>query len=108
MGFHYDLKELANGYALHFKTDAANKPSPQNSSAQYSAGPNMDGTRFYFADAAAQRRMMEYGVETFATKADDELVRLARRLNEALGPLVVAFIKSRAEPEPTDRSGRRP
>lgn len=50
-GTHYDIEKLQRGYEEHFRGDAS---EPQRQAAYYSRGGNMEGTRFYFADAAAE------------------------------------------------------
>jgi hypothetical protein len=52
VSFHYNQTEaLFDGYRRHFVEDP---PSPINEVAYASLGDTMEGTRFYFADAAAQ------------------------------------------------------
>lgn len=93
--FHYGPKDLGEGFTKQFKTDAAVKPHVANLTAQYSYGPDMDGTRFYFADAAAQQKMMMLGLQFGAPEADRTIVELADKVNSALVPMIGAFIESR-------------
>ncbi len=93
--FHYGPKDLGEGFKKHFVIDAKDTPGPANQTAQYCYGPDMDGTRFFYADAAAQQKMMMLGLQFGAPEADRELVLLADRVNNALVPLIHAFIFSR-------------
>jgi hypothetical protein len=43
--------------------EAVSKPSGANANALMSAGVDMDGTRFHYADAAAQQEMVVAGVD---------------------------------------------
>jgi hypothetical protein len=62
----------------------------------YSFGSSMEETRFYFADAAAQAAMLTISDSaTPGRPADEEVLRLAASVNEALAPLVAAFLESR-------------
>ncbi len=93
--FHYGPHDLGDGYKKHFVTDAKDKPSPANKTAQYSYGRDMDGTRFYYADAAVQQKMMMLGLKLGSAEADRTLVELGASANQWLVPLIAAFIYSR-------------
>jgi len=83
VGYHYDPKELARGYALRF--GASDPPL-------LSRGDRMKSTRFYFADAAAVAYMHD--------KADSEEARnflkgsgmFLEQINQALYELVTRFV----------------
>src|SRR5262245_15231819 len=79
--FHYDQKSLGDGFKKQFIVDAAAKSTEANRSAQYSYGPDMDGTRFYYADAAAQQTLMKLGLQFGAPETDRTLVELGGSLN---------------------------
>jgi len=78
--FHYwnNLDELYAGYLKHFD----GPPAPQRQNAYVSLGENMEGTRFYFADAAAGGVMER----TLARSAADieQVNKMGRYVNEAL------------------------
>ncbi len=93
--FHYGLKDLNEGYKKQFVLDAKSKPSPANQTAQYCYGRDMDGTRFFYADAAVQQRMMMLGLQFGAPETDRTLIELADSVNQWLVPLIGAFIYSR-------------
>lgn len=95
--FHYDAKSLVQGFMKQFIADAASAPTEANRAPQYSIGVDMDGTRFFYADAAVQQTMMALGLQHGAPEADRHLVELASKLNDALVPLIVAFIQSRSQ-----------
>lgn len=95
--FHYGPKDLGEGFKKQFVIDANATPGPANQTAQYCYGPDMDGTRFFYADAAAQQRMMMLGLQFGAPETDHELVLQADRVNTALVPLIRAFIFSRTQ-----------
>jgi hypothetical protein len=83
--FHYweNLDDMQAGYVDHFVGAAG---TPQAAHAYASLGKTMEGTRFYFADAAAGAVIKRY-VEGFS--ADLEHVnRMGRYVNRALGRLV--------------------
>lgn len=93
--FHYDSKSLRVGFKKQFLQDAAARPTAANQSPQYSAGPDLDATRFYYADAAAQQVMFAAGLLFGAPETDRALVELATGFNQAVAPLVAAFIRVR-------------
>ncbi len=57
--FHYDRRRLREAFQQHF----ASPPMEKNANAYYSAGVNMIGTRYYFADAAAEQDYLDAGPE---------------------------------------------
>lgn len=89
--FHYDGTNLYEAFH-HFFTDT---PTVYNAKAYYSAGVDMDGTRYFFADAAAQRDYQNAGRER-GLKTDAEVVALASKLNAAFASLINAFLAARA------------
>ena len=93
--FHYGPRDLGLGFKRQFVDNAKANPHVANLTAQYSVGPDMDGTRFFFADAAAQQRMIMLGIEFGAPETDRRVVELAERMNQALVPLVGAFLAAR-------------
>jgi len=90
--FHYNEVELERAYRSVFVDNAQTAPNAANQSAMYSVGGDMDATRFYYADAAAQRLFLSFGVET---PSDRAIVELAEAVNASLGPLIAAFIAGR-------------
>lgn len=104
--FHYDGKNLRHAFLQYF----AGVPTEKNAKAYYSAGPDLDGTRYYFADAAAQQDYLNAGIER-GKKTDTEVFDFARKVNNAFALLINAFLTSResasgtrAAPQP-DSSG---
>lgn len=93
--FHYDSKSLRNGFKKQFLLDATEKPSEANRVPQCSVGPDMDGTRFYYADAAAQQVMFAAGILFGAPETDRAVVELAGDVNDVVAPLIAAFIQGR-------------
>lgn len=93
--FHYDAKSLAQGFLKQFQSDAKSDPTEANRAPQYSIGQDMDGTRFFYADAAAQQTLMTLGLQHDAPETDRHVIELAGKVNEALVPLIHAFIESR-------------
>ncbi len=88
VAFHYDPKEIAKGYSSLFLGNSPKMP-------YISRGSSLGGSRFYFADAAAQ----EY---TFF-RAEDEAAKallagtsaLLRQVHLALFEIVTKFIQAR-------------
>jgi hypothetical protein len=106
-GFHYDQKQLARGYVDHFDRDAAKDPRPTNQTAQYSLGMTIQGTRFHYADAAAQRALLNVGVELHPdTNPEQGIVEVAVKVNRAVGPLLQTFVAYRARRASGPASGR--
>lgn len=102
-GFHYDQKTLAKGYRAQFDREAKANPSAANRTAQFSLGDTMQGTRFYYADAAAQRAFLDVGLKPKAKpygNADDGIIEIAGEVNEAVGPLLQTFVMHRAAKGP--------
>jgi hypothetical protein len=94
--FHYGPKDLGLGYRKQFEVDAKERPHVANLTAQFSFGKDMDATRFFFADAAAQQRMSMLGLQFGAPETDRRIVELAGEVNDAIVPLVLAFIHARS------------
>jgi hypothetical protein len=80
------------GYQEHF---FAQPTTPKTEAALYSLGGNMEGTRFYFADAAADAAMKRQAREA----GEDDLIKhfdeLTKKLNFSIYSLVKAFITGR-------------
>ncbi|UJR84283.1 hypothetical protein [Sandaracinus amylolyticus] len=96
VAFHYDDKrgKLWRGFLSAF----GDEPPPNVAVGRpaFSDGDNMEGSRFYFADAAAKAAvepLIGMPFEVVSLRASD----LGRRANEALKPLVVAHIRGRAD-----------
>jgi hypothetical protein len=94
-GFHYGYKgiELAKSYRALYCDEAKKNPNGANEAAQYSVANDMDGTRFYFADGAAQHLMQSRLASNSATI--EEIFNLANDVNVALANLIGRFIESR-------------
>ncbi len=91
--FHYGGTNLADAYADLFTQIAGLSPSEANLAAQVSLGADMDGTRFYYADAAAQQVMQNQLLAHGTTL--DEVFEIAQQVNLALAALLRAFIDLR-------------
>ena len=86
--FHYDAKGLRQGYLQY---QASETPPPR---LFVSRGNSMRSTRFFFADAAIQTRMLDIAganKETFV----QERRELVRAINRALSQLVTRFVQVR-------------
>jgi len=92
VAFHYAAPAFAKGYRHHF---FAKEMSDVNRQAVFSDGDSMEGTRFYFADAAAQAALETEISE--AKLSPDELVerlgQIATSVNFALKHIVVAYLR---------------
>ncbi len=92
ISFHYDQGELAAGYKLAFSGDTAGKP------AFISRGNSLVGTRFYFADAAAEA-YLKLRIDPDDQAAIDLLWgggELLDKVNLALNEMVTRFIQARS------------
>lgn len=89
--FHYGFR--GNGLAAAYGRRFAPGAPPPNQAAQFSTGTDMNATRFYYADAAAQQVMVENldGENAMI----DELLELANTVNVAVASVLVVFIRSR-------------
>jgi len=82
VGYHYDPKEIARGYAVAFERDRA----------WVSRGTSMHATRFYFADAAANQ-YMRYRADTEEARAFlSGSGMFMDQINQALYELVTRFV----------------
>jgi hypothetical protein len=88
--FHYNGNRLRSSFRECFEGDQ----TATNRAAYYSAGVDMDGTRFYFADAAAQTDYKRAGKDR-GRETDKEVAKLAKEINNALAMLINAFLKAR-------------
>lgn len=97
IAFHYyDPRDLAAGFQKWFFD---NPKGPLNEQAFYCDGQNLQSTRFFFADAAAQGallRIAERHAADGASKSADELandlVKIADTINQAVKPLLIAWL----------------
>jgi hypothetical protein len=88
--FHYAYSErLVSAYRAFFQTDAK---VAYNTRAYLSIGPTMNQTRFYFADAAAQRM---YCGESDLETLFEEATELINELHHTIAGFVFAYLKHR-------------
>lgn len=92
VAFHYEHhgKTLARGLSRAFGGASPLAVGPP----AFSDGVDLDGTRFYFADAAAHGATESLGNRP-AVDVIAEASRLARQINLALKPLIVAHLRRR-------------
>jgi hypothetical protein len=91
--FHYyQPKALAQGFRAWFFEDGR---IPQNEKAYVSVGPDMDATRFYYADAAVQRSLSVLGAKKGVADVDGLILDFVRSTNLALAALIREFISAR-------------
>lgn len=91
--FHYrDRKALVRGFRKHFYESP---PSPYNEHAYVSLGPNLEGSRFYYADAAAVAVMGEIAQDLGEGNWEEQVKDALRKLNFALAYLVNAYLKKK-------------
>lgn len=106
--FHYYIKPedktLARAYVANFGPKAATAPSTANRAAMASLGTTMELTRFYYADAAAQEVMFRFDAG-LGDRTDTLIVKLAKLVNEAIGPLIQEFVRSRIPTEEARSDG---
>ena len=89
--FHYrDRKALVRGFRKHFYESP---PSPYNEHAYVSLGPNLEGSRFYYADAAAVAVMGEIAQDLGEDDWQAQVRDTLRKLNFALVYLLRAYLK---------------
>jgi len=88
--FHYNGNRLRRAYWDYF--DATR--TDYNRAAFYSAGADMDGTRFYFADAAAEHDYKTAGTER-GIVTQDQLYDLIGKINNAFALFIIAFLRTR-------------
>ena len=87
---HYDAKELYRGYQYHFFRNDSSSESPF-----ISRGTNMQSTRFYFADAAADGYLQSQAVKENPNELMNRVADLTRDLNRAIMQVVNHFIQKR-------------
>jgi len=92
VAFHYDQVSLARSFLEFFNERARVAPTEHNRRAMYSYGPDMDGTRYYYADAAANELFLGLATGRSEDRSDRRLVDVAVQVNEALAPMIHAFI----------------
>jgi hypothetical protein len=89
VAFHYDRTRLWEGYRSHF---VARPKDASNESAFVSLGDQMESTRFYYADAAAQQAYEMFDAKnTLMTEAN----RHIKAMNITLREIVVAYVELR-------------
>jgi hypothetical protein len=102
-GFHYGPKSLAKGFRAFFLDSP---PGDYNHAAAFSEGENMEGTRFYFADASVEK-----GFETLLgierTVFERRLFELAKHVSIALNSIVIAYLKKHCGPVSPFRAEKR-
>lgn len=103
MVFHYDPKAVSNGYKNHFWEQRL------DTRAYLSRGNSMQGSRFYFADAAVEGLLREFGGNQSAEIAQG-FQRLLDNVGQPLILIITAFIQKRgfafrSEAEPRLRVG---
>lgn len=85
VAFHYGARHLADGFESAFSSGRCGLPC-------VSRGVSMMGTRFYFADAAAQAAFFSEEDTAMIESALNERSRLLADLNQALYDLVTTFV----------------
>jgi hypothetical protein len=91
--FHYKQPTaLAKGFRAWYFDDAK---IPQNETAYVSTGQDMDATRFYFADAAAQRSLSVLAGKNGITDVDETVKGFVQDTNFALAALVRQYLYGR-------------
>jgi hypothetical protein len=90
-GSHYDLAKLQSGFQTHF---APESEEPSRMRAYYSDGDNMERTRYYFADAAAEGVFQaEFGIsrDDFQKRLDEHI----DHVNSTLKVVLSAWLHDR-------------
>ena len=90
VAFHYDVKALAAGYRASFLTEP-------NKSPYISRALSMAGTRFYFADAAAQRLMRDTANPAIVDDFFSAKLGIFLQINHAIREVVAVFVQLRTE-----------
>jgi hypothetical protein len=90
VSFHYDSKELYKGYRWHF-FKSADSVEP----AFVSRGINMKGSRFYFADDAAEGYLQSQANNKELTELINRLADITADLNQTIMLIVDRFIQKR-------------
>jgi hypothetical protein len=88
VAFHYDRKEISKGYKASFL-------SPKGRQPYVSRGNNLGKSRFYFADAAAQKYMDQKANELGAPKLVLNVLKFVQVVTFALHQLVFTFVTKR-------------
>lgn len=89
VAFHYDRKEVARGYADAFVKDATNRVP------YISRGNSMVETRFYFAEAAAEKYFLNISDHDTALNFLTGHFSLFNDINLALFEIVTRFVNAR-------------
>lgn len=90
VSFHYDPKELYRGYRWHFF-----KSADSTDLAFVSRGTSMKGSRFYFADAAADGYFQSQAENKDSTELLNRLADITADLNQTIMQIVERFIQKR-------------
>lgn len=85
---HYDLKEIERGYRLMFIEQDGGPPYVSRDDA-------MEGTRFYFADASAERYLMHAAGAKDATEFFNTGWKVLPDIAHALREIVIHFVNGR-------------
>jgi hypothetical protein len=88
VAYHYDSAEIAAGFRAACGDGPAGEP-------RLSRGNDLSGTRFYFADAAAQSAYLGVSGETIASSFLKGDLSLLSHIHHALFHLVTSFIQHR-------------
>jgi hypothetical protein len=88
VAFHYDPKEISRGYSLAFLDGSDKFP-------YISRGNSMPETRFYFADAAAERYFLSGVDEEVAREFITGGASVFHELNIALYEIITRFVNAR-------------
>lgn len=91
LAFHYSTKEIAVGYLKHFSPGAS---EATRSNAFVSDGSTLQGTRFYFADAAMESALNALSANAESTTIE-RVMKLVNDVNAGLNAIVRAFIIER-------------
>lgn len=95
LSFHYHSpKVLARGFERHFRTAT---PGDYSQYLYASIGESIAGTRFLFADAAAQAASANTGAATMGTEDFARIDALAADVAKGLWGILVAYIGARAQ-----------
>jgi hypothetical protein len=90
VSFHYDPKELYRGYRWHFF-----KSADSTEPAFVSRGTSMKGSRFYFADAAADGYFQSQAENKDSSELINRLADITADLNQTIMQIVDRFIQKR-------------
>lgn len=92
VAFHYDPKEISRGYSLAFPSNSAGMIP------YVSRGNSMPETRFYFADAAAEKYFLAGVDQQVAGEFITGRASIFDELNIALYEIITKFVNDRGYP----------